>query len=61
MPSRQNEISGLMVMGLFGGTIFPLVMGVASDALQSQTGALLVLAVGMIYLFFLCFKLKKEA
>jgi fucose permease len=31
---RQNEISGLMIMGLFGGTIFPLLMGVASDAID---------------------------
>ena len=25
--ARQNEISGLMIMGLFGGTVFPLLMG----------------------------------
>lgn len=58
MPERKNEISGLMIMGLFGGTIFPLLMGFASDALQSQTGALLVLAVGVLYLLFLSPKLK---
>ena len=39
MPQRQNEVSGLMIMGLFGGTVFPLLMGFASDALHSQTGA----------------------
>lgn len=22
MPQRQNEVSGLMIMGLFGGTVF---------------------------------------
>ena len=58
MPQRQNEVSGLMIMGLFGGTIFPLLMGFASDALHSQTGALLVLAVGVFYLLFLFTKLK---
>lgn len=46
----QNEISGLMVMGLFGGTVFPLFMGFASDAL-GQIGAVIVMAVGVIYLF----------
>ena len=46
----QNEISGLMVMGLFGGTVFPLIMGFASDAL-GQIGAVIVMAVGVIYLF----------
>lgn len=59
MPARQNEISGLMIMGLFGGTIFPLLMGFASDAAGSQTGALFVLSAGVIYLFFLSPKLKK--
>ena len=50
MPDKQNEVSGLMIMGLFGGTIFPLLMGVASDAI-GQIGAVLVMAVGVIYLF----------
>ncbi len=48
--SRQNEISGLMIMGLFGGTIFPLFMGIASDAI-GQAGAVAVMALGVIYLF----------
>ena len=48
--TRQNEISGLMVMGLFGGTVFPLFMGIASDAM-GQAGAVAVMALGVIYLF----------
>ena len=50
MPQKQNEVSGLMIMGLFGGTIFPLLMGIASDAM-GQAGAVAVMAVGVIYLF----------
>ena len=50
MPQKQNEVSGLMIMGLFGGTIFPLLMGFASDAI-GQSGAVIVMAVGVIYLF----------
>ncbi len=50
MPQKQNEVSGLMIMGLFGGTIFPLFMGFASDAF-GQAGAVLVMAVGVLYLF----------
>ena len=50
MPDKQNEVSGLMIMGLFGGTIFPLLMGFASDAI-GQIGAVLVMAVGVLYLF----------
>ena len=30
MPQKQNEVSGLMIMGLFGGTVFPLLMGFRS-------------------------------
>ena len=50
MPQKQNEVSGLMIMGLFGGTIFPLLMGFASDAI-GQSGAIIVMAVGVVYLF----------
>ena len=50
VPEKQNEVSGLMIMGLFGGTIFPLLMGFASDAV-GQAGAVAVMAVGVIYLF----------
>jgi fucose permease len=39
-----------MIMGLFGGTIFPLFMGLLSDAM-GQAGAVLVMAVGVVYLF----------
>lgn len=58
MPSKQNEISGLMIMGLFGGTIFPIFMGVASDMIASQTGAVLVLSIGVAYLLLLTTKLR---
>lgn len=50
MPQKQNEVSGLMIMGLFGGTVFPLLMGFASDAI-GQAGAVLIMALGVIYLF----------
>ncbi|MBR1687773.1 MAG: MFS transporter [Prevotella sp.] len=50
VPDKQNEVSGLMIMGLFGGTVFPLLMGLASDAV-GQAGAVAVMAVGVVYLF----------
>ncbi len=55
--SQQNEISGLMIMGLFGGTIFPLVMGFASDAI-GQIGAVMVMSIGVLYLLFYSIKMK---
>ena len=51
VPDKKNEVSGLMIMGLFGGTVFPLLMGVASDAV-GQVGAVAVMTLGVIYLFF---------
>ena len=50
VPENQNEVSGLMIMGLFGGTVFPLIMGFASDAI-GQAGAVIVMAIGVAYLF----------
>ncbi|MBQ8458314.1 MAG: MFS transporter [Prevotella sp.] len=58
MPEKQNEVSGLMIMGLFGGTIFPLLMGILSDSF-GQAGAVLVMAVGVIYLFTYIKQLKQ--
>ena len=59
VPQKQNEVSGLMIMGLFGGTIFPFAMGLASDAV-GQGGAVAVMLVGVAYLFFYVVRLKKE-
>jgi hypothetical protein len=58
MPSEKNEISGLMIMGLFGGTIFPLAMGFAADAV-GQAGAVAVMTAGVAYLLFYTFKIRK--
>lgn len=58
MPQKQNEVSGLMIMGLFGGTVFPLAMGVASDAM-GQDGAVAVMTVGVVYLLFYMLRMKK--
>ena len=48
-PERQNEISGLMLMGLIGGAIFPPIMGALADAMSAQLGAIIVMSVGCIY------------
>ena len=51
LPEKKNAISGLMIMGLFGGTVFPSLMGFASDAISSQVGAVIVMSMGVVYLF----------
>ena len=61
LPEKNNEMSGLMIMGLIGGTIFPLLMGVLSDAMGTQIGSVIVISAGVAYLVYLAFKfLKKE-
>ncbi len=50
VPEKQNEVSGLMIMGIVGGAIFPPVMGFMSDQF-GQAGAILILALGAMYLF----------
>lgn len=57
-PKERNEVSGLMIMGLFGGTIFPLAMGYAADA-AGQGGAVAVMTVGVAYLILYTLKIKK--
>lgn len=58
MPARSNEISGLMIMGIAGGAVFPVLMGMASDNLGGQVGAVIVLTVCVAYLVFLMLKFK---
>jgi len=57
---KKNEMSGLMIMGLIGGTIFPLLMGVLSDTLGSQIGSVIVISIGVAYLIFLASRFIKE-
>lgn len=56
-PEKQNEVSGLMIMGLFGGTVFPLAMGFAAD-MMGQSGSVAVMAVGAVYLMVYTFMIK---
>lgn len=61
MPQKKNEVSGLMIMGLFGGTIFPLAMGIASDTMGiGQSGAVAVMTVGVAYLLFYTLRIKSN-
>lgn len=57
-PREKNEVSGLMIMGLFGGTVFPFFMGLAQSGM-GVAGAISVMAIGVLYLLFYTFKIKK--
>jgi fucose permease len=59
-PERANEISGLMIMGVAGGAVLPVIMGIVSDKSGGQAGGLIVLLVALGYLLFCAFKAKQE-
>lgn len=59
LPEYANEISGLMIMGVAGGAVIPLIMGITSDSL-GQTGGMAILLVAMTYLLYSAFKLKEN-
>jgi fucose permease len=58
-PAERNEVSGLMIMGLFGGTIFPLGMGAAAGAV-GQLGSIIVMSAGVLYLLVYTMKIKNQ-
>jgi fucose permease len=61
-PTSHNQVSGLMIMGIFGGAVFPLIMGVMSDFVGGQSGALFVLLFCVAYLLvFVATKIKTYA
>ena len=59
LPSKANEISGLMIMGVVGGGIVSLLMGITADKMGSQVGSLAVIAVCVAYLALCAFILLR--
>jgi MFS transporter, FHS family, L-fucose permease len=59
-PEKANEISGLMITGVFGGAVIPFIMGLSSDMIGSQVGSVLVILTGTLYLLYLSFAAKHD-
>jgi fucose permease len=59
IPEKANEISGLMITGVSGGALMPLLMGVLTDFIGTQNGAVMVIAGCAFYLLLCSFFLKK--
>ena len=57
---KANEISGLMITGIFGGAVIPFIMGISSDALGSQIGSVIIILICAIYLLFCAFAVKTQ-
>ena len=60
MPDRSNEISGLMIMSVCGGAVFPFIMGVVSDAFSSLS-SMFVLIGCVAYVLFASLYILKQA
>jgi fucose permease len=56
-PDKANEISGLMITGVFGGAVIPF-MRLTSNAIGSQVGSVLIILLSVIYLLFCAFVVK---
>ena len=59
-PDKANEISGLMITGVFGGAIVPPLMGYATDLVGSQNRSVAVILVCILYLTYCSFGIKGE-
>ena len=59
-PDKGNEISGLMITGVFGGAVLPFMMGILSDLMGSQLGGIIIILAGALYLAFASFAIKVE-
>lgn len=60
-PDNKNEVSGLMITGLCGGALFVVPMGIVSDWIESQAGALIILGLGAVYLTYLSVYFRKRS
>ncbi len=56
-PEQANEVSGLLIMGVAGGAVVPLIMGIVSDSI-GQIGAMMVLLFLFLYLLIGSLKMK---
>lgn len=58
-PSRSNEISALMIMGVVGGAVIPFVMGWINDGI-SFSASLFVIFICLLFMLLFTINLKKD-
>jgi len=59
MPSRANEISGLLVMAIVGGAVIPPIMGIVSSSV-GIVGSIIVLLICFVYILVIPFMKNHE-
>jgi len=60
-PDKANEISGLMITGVFGGAVIPFFMGIVSDKIGNQNGSLIVILLSVVYLIYSSLSVVEKA
>lgn len=55
-----NNVSGLMITGVVGGAIIPIIMGINSDLYGSQSGSVITLFLAAVYLLICLIVLKNN-
>lgn len=56
LPDKTNEISGLMITGVAGGALFPILMGIAVNITGNQTGSVMVIGATAVYLLLCAYR-----
>jgi fucose permease len=57
-PKKENEVSGLMIMGVCGGAVIPPLMGLLADTIGNQCGSIIVIAICIVYLTYCSLRAK---
>lgn len=60
-PEKANELSGLMITGVFGGAVVPPIMGAMANVLGNQSGSLMVISAAVLYLIVLGFGIRQTS
>lgn len=58
VPEKANEVSALLIVGIFGGAILPPILGKMTDITGTQLTAMIILAIVWFYMVWLIKKVK---
>ena len=49
VPEKANEVSALLISGVFGGAILPPIIGIVTDITHTQVTAIIILIIDRTY------------
>jgi len=56
---KANEVSALLIVGAEGGAVLPPISGIFTDIFNTQTSAIIIIAIIWIYMIWLMGGIKK--